>query len=72
MDFRLVMLIQVVVIAIESAIFSYAISASIESFLKKISTTDEKQKQRAIQWLVFSILFMLSIYVYTVRFVFFR
>jgi len=53
MNFFLILSIQIITIAIESYIFARALSFSFYGFLKKFNINDEKQKKRAIQWLIY-------------------
>jgi hypothetical protein len=67
MNLFLIFAIQVASMIVQSIIFSYALSFPIYDFINKMKSTEENRKRKAIQWLIFYVLFLLSGYVYTVR-----
>lgn len=72
MNFFLIYAMKLAGIIAESIVFSYALSFPIYDFLNKMKSTEENQKRKAVQWLIFSVLFLLTGYVYSVQLFLFR
>lgn len=64
--------IRIVTFTFVTFIYAYTFTCDVYRFLGKLKLKNEKKTKKAVQWLIFSVLLGLTLYVYVAHLLFFR